>query len=318
MDPRECRAQPRPTAAGRVVTSALVIGRQRPGRPIAEKVRETQELLEAAGWEVDTSVVKKKKAVRKRSAAAAKDGIDVVVAVGGDGAVLQVVQGLAETPVALGIVPMGTGNLLATNLHIPRDLGEAVKVVLAGDRRRIDLGRVRFGRKKRYFSVACGIGFDATVMDATSLAAKRRWGKLAYAAKAVAESGDLHDVGHVIVLDGKETSMDAGQILIANFGRTGLGFEPRLRIVPDDGLFDVVAMSTPSPTEGLLAVWDALRQRHTGGSASGRVLRARARTVEVEPVSKRLVEIDGSVIGSTPISAEIVPSALTVLCPATE
>jgi YegS/Rv2252/BmrU family lipid kinase len=302
---------------GDSVTTALVIGRRRPGRPIRETVRETQRLLEAAGWKVETSVVKKKRSVRKRTAAAAKDGVDVVVAVGGDGAVLQVVQSLAETKVALGIVPMGTGNLLATNLRIPSRLEHAVQVVLTGTHRQIDLGMATIGRKKRYFSVACGIGFDATVMDATSLASKRRWGKLAYAAKAVAESGDLHDVGHRIVLDGKESTMDAGQILIANFGRTGLGLQPRLRIAPDDGLFDVVAISTPGPAEGLLAVWEALRQRTTGTNASGRVLRARARSIEVKPDSKRLVEIDGSVIGTTPVSATIVPGGLTVLCPAT-
>jgi len=295
----------------------MVIGRKRQGRPIREAVQQTRRLLEAAGWKVETSLVKKKGSVRRRSKDAAKDGTDVVVAVGGDGAVLQVVQGLAETKVALGIVPMGTGNLLATNLRIPRRLEEAVQIVLGDHRRQIDLGKSTVDGKERYFSVACGIGFDATVMDATTLAAKRHWGKLAYAAKAVAESGDLRDVGHVIVLDGKETTMDAGQILIANFGRTGLGLAPRLRIAPDDGLLDVVAISTPGPAEGLLAVWEALRQRTTGTNASGRVLRARARTIEVKPESKRLVEIDGSVIGATPVSATIVPGALTVLCPAT-
>jgi YegS/Rv2252/BmrU family lipid kinase len=299
------------------MTKALVIGRRRPGRPIRDAVRETGRLLEDAGWEVETSVVKKKRAVRRRSADAAESGHDVVVAVGGDGAVLQVVQGLAETSVALGIVPLGTGNLLATNLGIPHNLEQAVQVVQGGVQRRIDLGKLTMGRKERYFSVACGIGFDATVMDATTLAAKRRWGKLAYAAKAVAESGEVHDVGHRIVLDGKETTMDAGQILIANFGRTGLGLKSRLRIAPDDGLLDVVAISTPGPAEGLLGVWEALRQRTTGTSSSGRVLRARARTIEVKPESKRLVEIDGSVIGNTPVSIAVVPGTLTVLCPAT-
>ena len=70
------------------------------------------------------------------------------------------------------------------------------------------------------------------------------------------------------------------------------------------------------PVEGLLAMWEALRQKATGTNASGRVLRARAHTVEVKPESKRLVEIDGSVIGATPVSASIVPDGLIVLCPA--
>jgi diacylglycerol kinase (ATP) len=298
------------------MTTAVVIGRRRRGRPIREAVRETQRLLEAAGWQVEVSIVKKKGSVRRRAADAAKSGKDVVVAVGGDGAVQQVVQGLAETHVALGIVPMGTGNLLATNLRIPRRLERAVEVVLDGKRREIDLGKLTLGRKRRYFAVACGIGFDAQVMDATSLAEKRRWGKLAYAGQAVAASRALRDVSHRIVLDGKETAMEAGQVLIANFGRTGLGLSPRLRIAPDDGLLDVIAISAPGPGQGLVAAWEALRQRRSGRTPSGRVLRARVRAVDVEPESKRLVEIDGSVIGSTPVSVTVRPGALTVLYPA--
>jgi YegS/Rv2252/BmrU family lipid kinase len=298
------------------MTSALVIGRRRPGRPIARAVRETRRLLEAAGWTAETAVVKRKRSMRKRVAEAVAAKTDVVVAVGGDGAVLQVVQRLAETPVALGIVPLGTGNLLATNLGIPRRLDRAVKVLLADERRQIDLGRVATGRKSRFFSVACGIGFDAKVMDGTKMRQKQRWGKLAYAASAIKESRGLRDVSHRIVLDGKATTMDAGQIFIANFGRTGIGLKPRLAIAPDDGLLDVVAIRAPGAPEGLLAIWEALRQRRAGKSASGRVLRARARSVEIEAESKRLVEIDGTVIGSTPIAVSIQPAALLVIAPA--
>ena len=78
---------------------------------------------------------------------------------------LQAVQRLAGTAVALGIVPMGTGNLLATNLGVPKRLPDAVEVLLQGSRRQIDVGRVKIGSKERVFSVACGIGFDAKVME---------------------------------------------------------------------------------------------------------------------------------------------------------
>jgi YegS/Rv2252/BmrU family lipid kinase len=297
------------------MTTALVIGRRRPGRPIARAVRETEQLLTAAGWTIERAVVKRKKDVRRRVGAAVDASMDVVVAVGGDGAVLQAVQRLAGTPLALGVVPMGTGNLLATNLGIPRPLPEAVQVLISGGRRQIDLGRLSFGSKERFFSVACGIGFDATVMDATPMREKQRWGKLAYAMRAVRESRGLRDVKHRIVLDGKPTTMAVAQILIANFGETGLGLEPSLTIAPDDGYLDVIALRASGRSSGLLAVWEALRQRRTGKNASGRVLRARARAIEIEAKSKRLVEIDGSVIGKTPIAVSIQPAALTVIAP---
>jgi len=86
-----------------------VLGRRRPGRKIGEAVRETQERLEAAGWKVDSLVVRRKSALRHHAAHGVDAGVDVVVAVGGDGAVLQVVNALAETKVALGIIPGGSG-----------------------------------------------------------------------------------------------------------------------------------------------------------------------------------------------------------------
>lgn len=298
------------------MTTALVIGRRRKGRPIAEAVQKTEQLLVAAGWTVDRAVVKRKRALRRRVGAAVDASTDVVVAVGGDGAVLQAVQRLAGTTAALGIVPMGTGNLLATNVGIPKPLPEAVQVIVAGGRRTIDLGRMTSASKKRWFSVACGIGFDASVMDATSMRDKQRWGKLAYLVHAIRERNDLRDVPHTIVLDGRRTTMDAAQILIANFGKTGLGIEPKLPITPDDGYLDVIALRAPGPSAGIVAVWEALRQRRTGRHAGGRVLRARARTIEIRSKSKRLVEIDGSVVGTTPICVSIEPAALTVIAPA--
>jgi diacylglycerol kinase family enzyme len=100
-----------------------------------------------------------------------------VVAVGGDGTVLQVATALSGTEVALAIVPTGTGNLLAGDLDIPHGLPEAVETAVAGQRRRIDVGRVIAGGKRRAFTVACGAGFDADVMDRTDSESKGRWGK---------------------------------------------------------------------------------------------------------------------------------------------
>ena len=156
---------------------ALVVGRKRPGRPIPEAVAEVAQQLEEAGWEVVTSVVKRKRDVRRATRRAVKDERDVVVAVGGDGAVLQVATVLADTTVALGIIPTGTGNLLAGNLKIPTDRDQAVEALLSGRPRRIDMGSVSIGRKKRAFTVACGIGYDAKVMDATDAGAEAALGQ---------------------------------------------------------------------------------------------------------------------------------------------
>lgn len=297
------------------MTRALVIGRRRPGRPIGHAVRETRQRLEDAGWTVDSALVDRKREVRSRAARAVKEEVDVVVAVGGDGAVLQVVQMLARTQVALGIIPLGTGNLLAGNLGIPHPLDRAVEVLLTGGRRRIDLGQVTIGHKDWLFSVACGIGFDAEVMKATETEQKQRWGRLAYVASAIRQSRRVRDVPHTITLDGVERTMKATQIFIANFGRMGLAMKPRLNIEPDDGVLDVIVIRASGRLRGLLAGWEALRQDDEGESSEGHVFRAEAHEVRVDSEPSRLVEIDGSVVGSTPIKVSVRPAALTVVIP---
>ena len=284
-----------------------MLGRRRPGRKIGEAVRETQERLEAAGWKVDSLVVRRKSALRHHAAHGVDAGVDVVVAVGGDGAVLQVVNALAETKVALGIIPMGTGNLLAGNLGIPHQLDRAVDVLVNGHHRRIDLGRVTVGGKDHDFTVACGVGFDARVMQATDTREKRRLGKLAYLVQAIRQAQHVRDVTHEITLDGRRSSRKATQVLIANFGQMGSLVETRREIQPDDGLLDVIVVRAPGPVPGLLAGWEALRQRNLGASAPGHVVRAQARDVRIATRRARLVEMDGSVVGTTPIIASIRP-----------
>jgi len=300
------------------VTSALVIGRRRDGRPIGKAVRETAHRLAGAGWTVDSELVNRKRDLRKAAAQAVKKKVDVVVAVGGDGAVLQVVQSLAETDVALGIVPLGTGNLLAGNLGIPKRLDRAIEVLMGGGRRRIDLGRVTVSGKRWHFSVACGIGFDAEVMEATEAEQKDRWGKLAYVASAIRQSHRVHDVTHAITIDGVENAMEATQVFIANFGRMGLAMKPRLHIEPDDGVLDVVVIEASGRLPGILAGWEALNQGEEGESSGGHAFRSQAHKVLVDSEPSRLVEIDGSVVGATPIKVSIRPASLSVVIPKPE
>ena len=297
------------------MTHVLVIGRRRPGREIGKAVRETARRLTDAGWSVDREVVVTKGQLRRGAARAVKRGADVVVAVGGDGAVLQVVQSLAGTQVALGIIPMGTGNLLAGNLGIPKGVDEAVKVLVDGGRRKIDLGRLTAGGKQTMFAVACGVGFDAEVMASTDPEEKEHLGKLAYVVSAIRRQGQVRDVRYEVTLDGVHHSMDATQVLVANFGGMGAGVKTRLEVEPDDGLLDVLVIRASGPLGGLLAGWEALRQDEPGESPEGHVFRTRARKVRVSTAKRRLVETDGSVAGKTPIRVSVRPAALTVIVP---
>jgi diacylglycerol kinase family enzyme len=210
---------------------------------------------------------------------------------------------------------MGTGNLLAGNLGIPHRLDRAVEVLTNGGRRRIDLGRVTVGDDRLHFSVACGIGFDAEVMKATEKSQKDRWGKLAYVASAIRQSRRVRDVTHTISIDGVDSTMEATQVFIANFGKMLPIVQPRRKIRPDDGYLDVIVVRASGPLPGLMASWEAILQQDLGSTSSGRVFRARAREIRIETKPVRLVEADGSSVGRTPLVATVLPKALRVIVP---
>src|SRR4029079_9836203 len=132
------------------------------------------------------------------------------------------------------------------------------------------------------FAVACGIGFDAVVMDATEAAQKRRWGKLAYLANAVREGSRVRDAEYELTIDGDETTMTAAQVFVANFGRMASLIQPRRRVVPDDGLLDVIVVQGANPGEFVRAGWEAIRQRSMGTTDGGRAFRVRAREVSIK------------------------------------
>lgn len=297
------------------MTRALVVGRIRRGRPIEPMVATVRDSLRAAGWQVDGKVVRRKRAMTRRAAKAVAAGCDVVVVVGGDGAVLRVASALADSKATLGIIPAGTGNLLAGNLGIPKHRGRATRTILGGHTRRIDLGRVSVEGAHRDFAVACGVGFDARVVRATGTREKLRWGRLAYFAHVLRQSANIHNVEHELVLDGVVSTTDAAQVFVANFGRMLPFMAPQLPVEPDDGKLDVVVVRASGPVSALLAGWEALRQGDVGESDAGHVYRARASEVTIRTTPPRLVEADGSIIGTTPVTVTVLPGALTVLVP---
>ena len=109
-------------------------------------------------------------------------GADVVLACGGDGTVRAVAHVLAGTDSVMGLLPAGTGNLLARTLGTPTDLAAATRIALTGDDRAIDVGRVRVddGENEDTFLVMAGTGFDAAIMENTPEGLKGKVGPLAY------------------------------------------------------------------------------------------------------------------------------------------
>ena len=256
---------------------------------------------------MDAKVVKGGKTLCRSTRKAVARGVDVVVAVGGDGTVVRVASHLAETHVELGVVPLGTNNLLAGNLGIPPDVAMAVRVLVRRETRRIDLGRVTLDEGTFTFAVACAVGFDADVMEATWTGQRRQWGRLAYLG--------IDNVDCELRLDDVRTATPAAQVFVANFGRTLSGKKPRLLIDPADGLLDVVLVEASGARADALPGWEALRYQDFGTSRSGRAFHSRAREVRIETRPRRSVEVDGNLVGRTPVSITVLPGAVSVIAP---
>ncbi len=245
--------------------------------------------------------------------AGADDNVDAVAVYGGDGTVMQAVAGIAGRDIPVGLIPGGTGNLLAGNLGLPRNPARAAQVIARGRPRAIDLGRFENSHGEQFFSVACGSGFDAELMARTSGAAKRRWGFAAYVAHGYKLVLDAAPVPYRVSVDGVVHDVEATSILVANCPQF---VPPILSIAPgialDDGQLDIVVVKATGLWQSTGIIWRMLRHRVDGVA----IRRFRGRDVKVEAQPDRLVQLDGEVGGHTPFTATVLDRGLSVLVPA--
>jgi YegS/Rv2252/BmrU family lipid kinase len=272
--------------------------------------RDTQQALEAAGLDVLWLETTPEDPGQGLTAKAVAEGVDLVMAQGGDGTVMACVTGLAGTDVPLAVLPAGTGNLLATNFDIPADLEAAVDVAFHGDRVRLDVAATDDDR----FVVMGGIGFDAAMLRDANPKLKEHLGAVAYVL-----SGFKHlrrrATRFRLRLDDRPPLERTGQgVLVGNLGRLqgGLPVMPDARA--DDGLLDVAVLQTRTVADWLaLAVRVLLRRRRKDPQLET----FQARRVEVHCDRPQPVERDGDPL-DTPrdhLVIEVVPRALTLCVP---
>ena len=243
---------------------------------------------------------------------------DRVVAVGGDGTVQEVVNGIlaaggrgAET---LGIVPVGSGNDLARSLGLPADPAAAWSAAIGRHTTPIDVARAeRDGGGARWFASAGGIGFDAQV--AASMAVRRRWqrGRAGYLLTALAELRRFPNRLVRMTLDSGEV-IERRVLLVAvtngAFYGGGMHIAPGARV--DDGMMDLCIVGDISRLDALRQLPNLYRGRHTGHPA---VEMRRTRTLAVEGEAGSLVHLDGEPFGALPLRVEMCAAALTVAVP---
>jgi YegS/Rv2252/BmrU family lipid kinase len=285
-------------------------------RTQAKSVHAVVDVMQSRGWAVEVVSTGGPGDARRLAAQGVADGMELVAVFGGDGTTMQAAGALVGTDVQLGLIPGGTGNLLAGNLRVPSSPAKAAETLLSGQVRHLDLGRMEREDGIHYFAVACGAGYDARVMGETSSALKHKWGMAAYVATTFRLLGELRSTTHLITIDGKEYEAQAAIVLVANCAEVIPPFVKFGRnISPEDGELDVIVLRADSFRESVSAIWQLLRERGRKQSEGGRVCYARGRDIRVETTPAQPVQLDGEPGGWTPFRATVVPGAVRVMVP---
>lgn len=264
-------------------------------------------------------------AVRQAAQQAIRRRSPLVVLAGGDGTIRDAAGVLAGTGVTIGIVPCGTGNLYASSIGISRDIDQAIRDLGTGAAQAFDVGEVRLTPDPKVddrpllpspFIVACGTGFDARLIAATSSDMKRRYGVAAYFLAAARLVEHLRAQPIVLTIDDVRTELEAVVVLIANCGEAIPGpLRPRLAIDPKDGLLHVFVLPRGGLVRGIRGVLELMRAEAAGVSSSGSAIRSVGNHVTVDVTPAQPTEIDGDPYPVASIEAWIRPGALSVLVP---
>ena len=230
-----------------------------------------------------------------------------MLASGGDGTITACVSGVAGTGVPLGVLPCGTGNLLARNLGLPLSLDEALAVALAGADRRLDVGTAN----GRPFVVMAGMGFDAQLLAGASEQLKRRLGWAAYVLAALRHLRDRPVRIALRADSGPPRRQWASGVVIGNVGLLQGNVRLLPAAAPDDGVLDVAVLTAWRWTQ-----WLGLAAAVLTGRGTGRLTYLTCRELLLRASRAQAWQVDGEVMGRTrQLRVTLRPGSLLVRVP---
>ncbi|MGE5248800.1 MAG: diacylglycerol/lipid kinase family protein [Bacteroidota bacterium] len=287
--------------------------------PGARRLREANGLLAQVtrtlmdlGLRVDVALAKPKRHATPIARRAAKAGYDAVIAMGGDGTVGAVIEGLVGSGVPLGILPVGTMNDFAASLGIPEKLEDACALIASGPTRRVDLGQLSTKEVKKFpFFMVTTIGLISTVYPPVKNVPEGRISGIVDALSLFVEYESAPKV--YLTLD-KESRIEVETMLVTVVNTPLMGL--RNLVAPDasleDGLLDIAVYPGFSKA-GLLAYFARTADQHP--APDGKIERYRARDIRIKTSPKLDIAGEGMIMGRGSARIKALPAALTVIAP---
>lgn len=280
------------------------------GRSDPEHLEELLEPYTAhEGWEIHHTAADEDIGQVVRDAL--EQSFDLFIAAGGDGTISGIIDGLAETAVPLGILPIGTGNALARELDIPLDPEDALALI-TGDHTITQIDAIRVDA--RYFILGVGVGISSLTMRDTERAQKRQLGRLAYFWTGFKKLFGFQPQHFTLEIDGRHREIQASEITVTNIraiGGSAFQWGPEIRLT--DGQVNVCIVRAKSILDYLrIALELVLSQR--GWDPNVRCIRARDR-IRIDADRRLPIQADGDFIGQSPVEMEVVASAVPIIVP---
>lgn len=273
--------------------------------------------LREMGWEMTARETQASGDAQRIAREAADKGIEVAFAMGGDGTLNEVANGVLDSQTAVGVLPFGTANVWALEMGLPLDnIVRAAQLQAKAQPRAIDVGIAQGkGFAPRAFLLSCGAGLDAAVVQLVEKDRdkKRRFGKLFYLAVGFREALQYRGRRVRVEADGITYRR---RVLLAVTSNAQL-YGAMVRLPPDaridDGMLDVVLLHGDN---ALHTAWHFFRLGMGFFEREPDIEHYRARNVEINGDSLQ-VHVDAEPVGTTPLQIQIKPRALRVLVPDT-
>ena len=245
---------------------------------------------------------------------------DMIIVYGGDGTLIEVINGVVGSAIPILVLRGGTGNVIASELGLPETVEESLQIIKqpSVQTMAMDLGLIN---REKYFILRCGCGLEVQALQETNEQAKAQWGIAAYVQGLFSAATSAPELVFRIQVDDAPEIIEVSGVLltVANAGEIGVGdlkINPGTRI--DDGLLDICLVKTT----GILSIMELLKMTTASDkglemgdlSSTKPVLYQQARKISISTDRPIPFQADGDIIGETPLMIEVVPKAGIFVC----